>query len=783
MVDEFQDTNGAQLDLLFELLDRDNPNLMCVGDDDQSIYRFQGANLVNFETLTKKYPGIRTIRLKENYRSTEELIEISKRIIGMIPAKNRMAEKSLEAVSKHGRREISFHEFTTEEEELLYIIDKIEELKKVIEKDKSHSIETRAHPYNNIAVLVRKRSDILKVIDAFLRSGIPYATDGKEDISGEMRVKQLLDVLDLAYIDPSEHKLKDLALYKVLTADYLAIPQTDVLRLLNFVNKRRAAEKSDLSVLDVFLDYFSAKRNSIHFDKPERIELAASTIVKLLADSRTRALHAILIEYIKDTGIFRFILKKYSDKKILGIRQLRALASFVNMIKSSDVANPAMRLDDFMEELKTRKEHGMPLQGNLVTLTQSGVRIYTAHGSKGLEFHTVIIPFCLHNKNWPARSIPDKIPLPPDLLKTRGGANDKETRKELELHDETRLFYVAATRARSHLVFTASPTSNSVTSRYLNELIVSDKPLTNIAEESLIRKSLEKTDKEDPFIGTEEILKDMVGSLSLNPTRLNTYLTCKRKFLYNDLLKLPGPKKKSLVFGNCAHKALEETYRWLMEKGSFPDFGFFMKSFGGELKYQGVDKVMAEDCLNKAGAMRGWFGNIAKEYVVPVGLERKLLITIGDNIIFTGKYDKVEWEDERRGLVRIVDYKTGRPDEHLKSIDSNKDITNPECDGYLRQLVCYRLLYERDKKESRGRIASHGILVFTEPLSCDIKKLGYEEGQYVNKVVSISDDMVTDLERLIKNVWKGIKGLEFNKLPKRDKDKCGKCDFQAFCWE
>ena len=71
------------------------------------------------------------------------------------------------------------------------------------------------------------------------------------------------------------------------------------------------------------------------------------------------------------------------------------------MIKDSDLSTPGITLREFLEEVELRKEHGISLEGNLVTQNQEGVRIFTAHGSKGLEFHTVFIPFCLQDKNWP----------------------------------------------------------------------------------------------------------------------------------------------------------------------------------------------------------------------------------------------------------------------------------------------------------------------------------------------------------------------------------------------
>ena len=193
---------------------------------------------------------------------------------------------------------------------------------------------------------------------------------------------------------------------------------------------------------------------------------------------------------------------------------------------------------------------------------------------------------------------------------------------------------------------------------------------------------------------------------------------------------------------------------------------------------------MELECMEKAGsdAIKDWFRGTAKNPVMPLDLEKKLMITIGDNIIFTGKYDKVEWDDEKQSLVRIIDYKTGKPDDHIKSISESKDVLSEECDGYLRQLVCYKLLYEKDKAQSRGRKVSHGVLAFIEPLKADLKKHGYKKGDYTNYAVEISEEMVRSMEGLIEKTWLEIKALKFEKLPDRDEDKCKKCDFDYICW-
>jgi len=783
MVDEYQDTNGAQMDLLFTLLDYKDPNLCCVGDDDQSIYRFQGASIANFKLLHDRFRGIREIHLKDNYRSAQELIKISDSIIRLIPAEERVTEKSLAAVRSYAGKEIEFREFTTESEELVYIIDKIRELREKIERDRSIPEEERSHPYNNIAILVRKRKNILTVIDALLGAGIPYATDGKEDISGEKRVRQLLDILELASADPSNIETKDLDLYRVLIADYFEIPHADLLRFIGHVNAGKAKDRT-VSILSAFLEYPFGAKDEIRFTDPKKMIFAREAVKRLLGDARSRPVHEILLSFIKDAGIFRFILEKYADNGVMKIRELRALSSFINMVKRSDLANPGVRLDDFMSELKTRKDHGMPIQGSLVTMTQDGVRVFTAHGSKGQEFRSVIIPFCIHDKNWPIRQPVEKIPLPAGLFRAREKAKDKDLLKKLFLYDETRLFYVAITRARSNLIFTSSPAEGSVSSPYVTHLDIASAYPDILPEEEVMARSLSVTDLEDPFIGTEAVLKDMISNMTLNPTRLNNYIRCRRKFLYTDVLKLPGTKKKSLVFGNCVHKGLEETYAQYMKTGRFPPFNFFFTVFRRELKFQGVDKAIELHCLGEGqiDKLKGWFAIASRNPVMPIGLERKLAVTVGDGIIFTGKYDRMEWEDEAGRLVRIVDYKTGKPDDHLKSLENGEDLASDACEGYLRQLVAYRMLFEKDKKESGPMRARAGVLVFIEPINADMRRLGYKKGDYVSKRIEITDEMVARLEEVIKEVWANIKDLQFEKLKERDEKKCGNCDFDTVCW-
>lgn len=770
MVDEFQDTNGAQLKLLFSLIKAGSSNLCCVGDDDQSIYRFQGASIANFKELKNRFKDLKTVYLKSNYRSANEIIELSQNLINELPGEERTSHKKLVPVRDFKKKSIEYHEFTAQEEEMCFVVDKVKEFRDQIESSTELASDERNTPYNSIAILVRKRSLIPQIIDALIKAGIPYATDGKEDIRPELRVRQMLDILEFANTDPEDTNDKDRFLYNILVSDYLEIPYKDILTFIDRVNRKKR-EKEAVTFLS---EIFNSK------DLPPSLK-KASSVVGSITGARFRPVHNVLMDYIKEAGVFRYILNKYDRDKIIKIRELRTLASFINMVKESDLSNPGITLKDFIEDIKTRKEHNLPLQGELVTMTQNGVRVFTAHGSKGQEFHSVIIPFCLQDLNWPMRPRPEKIPLPPEILKNAEKIDSKERIKELSLHDETRLFYVAVSRAKSNVLFTASPKENEISSSFIHRLGIEAKP-SSFSEEDALIKSLTKVEFSDPFIGTEELLRDMVANITLNPTSLNNYLKCRRKFLYDNVLMIPSSKKQSLIFGTAVHNGLEQLFRRYMKTKKFPSFQFFKDAFINSLRFQGPEKNIELRCMEEFEGLKRYFDKISSKPVMPLGLENRMPINI-DGIIFTGKYDKIEMEDDRKGAVRVIDYKTGASKKHARGIFEARSLEGEECDDYLRQLVSYKLLYERDNtRKHKDLFVSHGVLVFVEPSKEELRKYGVKKDEPAEFKIELRDEMVDEMVGIIKNVWKGIQDLDFQKLPERDKKKCGWCDFDHICW-
>ncbi|MCX5716073.1 MAG: PD-(D/E)XK nuclease family protein, partial [Candidatus Omnitrophica bacterium] len=331
---------------------------------------------------------------------------------------------------------------------------------------------------------------------------------------------------------------------------------------------------------------------------------------------------------------------------------------------------------------------------------------------------------------------------------------------------------------------TASPQEDNIPTFYLSNAGIVKKKYTLKDEGKLLFESLDNDCEEKLSLAiTADAVKSAVKEMVLTPTKVNNYLKCKRKFFYDDVLRLPGRKRPGLVFGSCCHKALEEIYKKFMATARFPDFTFFSSAFKQELSFQGADKSIERSCLDKLVTLKNWFENEKRSPVKPLGLEKRIVITLGEGVPFVGKYDKIEAEDKKTNLVCVIDYKTGKPDKYLKAVlNFSGKIERNDTHDYIRQLASYKILVERDKTSPQKYTVSRGALVFLEPVSENAPSYGLKKGVFKNAEVSITKDMTDELESTIKDVWAGVQQLSFDKLPERDEAKCGNCEFDNICW-
>ncbi|MFH1903972.1 MAG: ATP-dependent DNA helicase [bacterium] len=782
MVDEFQDTNKAQLKLLLSLINPKKTNLCVVGDDDQSIYRFQGASIANFKTVKDKFKNITQMTLTENYRSTLEILNISRKLIEEIPSHNRISQKFL--VPHHRLKSVVFSnvvkslKFGSLREEISFIVEEI----------KKSDV-----PYSDIAILLRTRKDILPIIDAFLQTGIPYVTDGKEDISSHLRVRQLLSALNLA-VNSHNPEHADRYIFELLASDYFEIDISDMTALLSYVSLKKRKNINGNKSITLFEEITSgfsgntlpteheahqlemAKRLALK--DPLKLHKFSWAIQRLIKDSSTRPVHQLILQYIKDSGMLEFILAQYETDQILKVRDLRAISSFIEYVKEQAAANPIMTITDLVENINLQQSYGIGIQGILASSHQKGVRVLTTHKAKGTEFHTVFIPFCIHDKKWPKKLITDLIPIPQTILQIPESVCSLEAMKKLHIYDEIRLFYVACTRAKANLFFTAAPLEKDITSMFLKNMDIEPQPCL-IPEEHVLRFSIDTVKERPPFLQTEEILKDYVKSITLNPTNVNNYVKCKRYFLYNNLLMIPSELTESLLFGTCVHKALSKTYEIYKKRRSLPGFSFFENVFKTCLKNMSPGQRIEQGCLGKIDELRNWYQKKAESPACVLFIEKRLEIFINENIPFSGRFDRIDTVGSNRNVC-VIDYKTGDAYTHIKSITDNNDPTNKDCDPYLHQLIAYKLILEN--QPNPYKVASCK-LEFLEPSKTTVKKYNIEEGEYKTLELTITDNMAEDMKKLIVDVWKRIHNLEFEKLSEYDKTKCDICNFRGVCWE
>jgi len=829
MVDEFQDTNGAQLELLKVLFDDPRSNVCVVGDDDQSIYRFQGASAGNFHIFENSFLNIEKVLLHKNYRSNQEILEKSASIIRQIPDEERVMDKPLDAV-RGAAEEVAIHShrFGTVEEELTFLVQQIKHIP--------------SEEWNDTAVLVRDRKSAQDIIESFLQSGIPYSTDGKEDIRGEFRIQQLLKLLRLAQRN-LEFEEKDLLLFEVLLFDFWQIDYEDLIAFTTWVAKKKNSyrksmkrkkskhseeifESEQMNLLgqepasqtlsaseareagfspqptlfnELLLRFPAPHRSAVLEDDgptleesdqltinqelslkhPNRLHRAAWALGRFLQRSAHFPVLSLIMDFVQDSDIVDYILNTYKNHQILKLRELRSVSSFVENLKKANQSNPGISLDSYVGDLDQLERHDIPLAGEMVSSNQAGVRVLTAHGSKGLEFKHVFVPFCIQEKAWPKRSKSNLIPLPHELMVGQESIQDKEAEKKLHQFDENRLFYVAATRAKDRLFFTAAPQDKQVMSQFLSNVGLAPDQQTAISEEQTLIQLLKKTPQSDPVKQSGNTLAGLVEEITLSPSSLNNYLTCPRKFLYHNLIRTPQKKIAALIYGQCIHKALEKSYRRFLKEGSFPPIEYFEEQFLQQLEWEGPDPSARQSCLHKLEDAKKWYEQTLHQGPIkPLELERKLTKKMPDGLIFSGQFDKVE-PFGNSGEVQVVDYKTGEPDKHIKALENSDDIFSEDCDDYLRQLIAYKMLYENGY--NRRKVTS-GQLVFIDPVKSTVKKYGLEEGAFVSKSIPLTQEMVKKYEKLIQETWKKIQDLQFEQLPEYDAKKCDFCPYRGVCW-
>lgn len=398
MVDEYQDTNTAQFELI-RLLARKYHNLCVVGDDDQSIYKFRGANIHNILNFEKEFPDAAVIKLEQNYRSTSNILNAANGVI-----KNNIGrkEKVLWTENPVGDK-IDFRQFDTAYEEADYIASDIEK-----------KVRTGKYRYRDCAVLYRTNAQSRLFEERFIVSNIPYKIVGGVNFYARKEIKDLL-----AYLKTIDNAQDDLAVRRIINVPKRGIGATTLTRVQDFAYEKEISFYTALKMAD---DIPSLGRSAtkikpfVTFIQAMRSKLEYFTVSQILED------------IIEETGYVRELEAEDTDEAKARIENIDELLTKVVTYEQSE-ENPT--LSGFLEEVA--------LVADIDSLDEESdyVVLMTLHSAKGLEFPQVYLAGMEEG-------------LFPSYMSI---VSDNPTE---EIEEERRLCYVGITRAKENLSVTCA---------------------------------------------------------------------------------------------------------------------------------------------------------------------------------------------------------------------------------------------------------------------------------------------------------------------------------------
>lgn len=404
MVDEYQDTNNAQFELI-RLLAEKYRNLCVVGDDDQSIYRFRGANIRNILDFEKVYPDAKVIKLEQNYRSTQQILDAANAVISNNFGRK---DKALWTDIKDGDK-VHLRQFETAPEEAEFIASEIGRLKR-----------NGKLRYDDTAVLYRTNAQSRLIEERFVYEGIPYDIVGGTNFYSRREIKDLL-----AYLKTIDSGLDDISVKRIINVPKRGIGATTIENVQNYANERQISFFEALSEADQIVTVARSTTKLLDF-------------VTMIRAFRTKMSEMSLEELLEDvidvTGYMNY-LKTLDDDDDSGDNDRAGnvdelISKIAAYEENEDIEEPT--LTGFLEEV------ALVADIDRIGDDNEKVLLMTLHSAKGLEFENVYLAGMEEN-------------VFPSYMTIQMEDADPEG-----IEEERRLAYVGITRAKRNLTLTAA---------------------------------------------------------------------------------------------------------------------------------------------------------------------------------------------------------------------------------------------------------------------------------------------------------------------------------------
>ncbi len=754
LVDEYQDTSGTQNRLVNLLICYwDQPNVFVVGDDDQSIYRFQGANVENMLEFARRYEkDLLKVVLTHNYRSTQPILDIARtlidkneeRLVKQLPGLSKDLVSSHPIVSR-----LSYParilEYQSQREEMTDIALHVKRL-----------VDEGTAP-GRIAIIY-KENKYGEELARFLRlEQVPVFSKRNLNLL-EVPLAQKI-ILLLRYL-AAEHDAPyggDEMLFEILHFDFFSIAPIEIAKLsVEVAEKQFGDDRTSIRRL-LYEKAHRPARDLFDTGLPEEMKKASRVLEKLIGDVPNVTLQALFENCIRDTGILSHIMES-PDK----IRLMQVLTALFDFIKDESHRNPDLDVERLIEMIDLMKENDIALPLIELSGSEKAVNLLTVHGSKGLEFEWVFFAGC-NSSTWEKkRKFAGGYKYPDTLFSSRAATPGKENASASSDEEELRrLFYVALTRVERHLYISYSryrPDGKELEpsvfiAEILERHLLPVEKITIPDEAMALFETLPFTDIISPEIqaAEENFISRMLDKFVMNVTALSNYLKCPLEFYYRNLIRIPSPKNEATEFGSAVHFALQRLFEKMKAHASeqFPskeemlaDFQWYMHRHREIFTREAFARRMEYG----AEVLGSYYDKYLYQWNKIVAVERNIRNVIVRGVPLKGKLDKLEFNGKE---VNVVDYKTGDVDRARDKLAAPGP-KDPNGGDYWRQAVFYKLLVDSYEQKDWKVVSTE--FDFVEP---DKKK------EYRKIKIPITPEDITTVTQQIITTWQKIRDREF----------------------
>jgi len=757
LVDEFQDTSGTQ-NMLVKLLISywEEPNVFVVGDDDQSIYRFQGANVENMQEFADQFSNsLYTVVLTNNYRSTQPILDVSRSLIER--NKERLVNKidGLSKVLTASNTKINdstilptIREYENTREEMIHITLQVEEL-----------IRSGVEP-GHICIIYRENKPNEELAKYFQQKQIPVYSKRDVNILHEQVAKQLLQLL--RYLT-AEHHIPfsgDELLFEILHYQWFGIPSIEIAKLSAEASSRNLNSQK-ISLRQLIAEKLQGPLPDLFSAEIPGLRKAQSILEKLITDVPNVTVQTLFENCIRETGLLAFVMNS-ADKHWL----LQLLTGIFDFIKKETHRNPNLTLEKLVNIFDLMEKESLVLPLVRVAGTDRAVNLLTAHGSKGLEYEYVFIAGC-NSSNWEKKRKPAGGYSMPDTIFSSQPAHSEE--EELR-----RLFYVAMTRAAKNLYISYTRSNKdgkeiepSMFIAEIREEHMLPHEKISLSEDTIADFAILSMSKElKPEIEQTEaaFIDQLLDKFVMNVTALNNYLKCPLQFYFNNLVRVPSGKSEATEFGSAVHFALQKLFQKMQQNNNqFPDLSEFVADFKKYMERNRehfTKEQFARRMEQGEQVLPAYYERYIDQWEKIVAIETNIRNVTIKGIPLKGKLDKLEFNGRQ---VNVVDYKTGDAEKGIKKLNAPSD-KEPLGGDYWRQAVFYKILV--DNYPSKNWEAVSAEFDFVEP----DKKKGYLKEKRV-----ITPQDIATVTAQIESVWEKIRKKDF--YTGCGKEDCRWCQF------